>query len=144
MRSLRALARHRHSLAHADRIVLRDLVFRGRHGVLAAERELGQRFEVDIVMQTDHEAAAASDHIDDTVSYVGVYDQVRSVVEGSPRALIETVAVEVAREVLSGNARVDEVTVVLRKPQVPINGILAYASVEVSRDREWLESLRRA
>ena len=39
---------------------------------------------------------------------------------------------------------VDEVTVVLRKPQVPINGILAYASVEVSRDREWLESLRRA
>ncbi|EOD06208.1 hypothetical protein EMIHUDRAFT_351975 [Emiliania huxleyi CCMP1516] len=95
-------------------------------------------------MQTDHEAAAASDHIDDTVSYVGVYDQVRSVVEGPPRALIETVAVEVAREVLSGNARVDEVTVVLRKPQVPINGILAYASVEVSRDREWLESLRRA
>ena len=103
MRRLRALVRHRHSLAHADRIVLRDLVFRGRHGVLAAERELGQRFEVDIVMQTDHEAAAASDHIDDTVSYVGVYDQVRSVVEGPPRALIETVAVEVAREELVGD-----------------------------------------
>lgn len=129
-----------HSLAGGlDRIVLRDLVFRGHHGVLPAERELGQRFEVDIVLHADLSAAAASDDLTDTVSYAEVYEQAKAVVEGAPRALIETVAVDIACEVLRRNARVQEVSVMLRKPQVPIDGILAYAAVEVSRDRRWLE-----
>jgi dihydroneopterin aldolase len=118
--------------------VLRDLLFRGRHGVLKAERELGQRFEVDLILQTDHSAAAASDSLESTINYAEVYEQAKSVVEGPPRRLIETVAVDLAREVLLCNPRVDTVAVTLRKPQVPIHGILAYAAVEVTRNRGWL------
>jgi len=123
-----------------DRIVLRDLVFRGRHGVLAAERELGQRFEVDLVLYTNHSVAAATDDLEETINYAEVYDQAKSVLEGTPKNLIETVAVDLARKVLIRNKRVDRVDVTLRKPQVPIHGILAYAAVEVSRNRRWLNN----
>lgn len=128
-----------HTMAEGqDRIILRDLLFRGRHGVLSAERELGQRFEVDLVLQTDHSAAAASDSLELTINYAHIYEQAKSVVEGPPRRLIETVAVDLAREVLLRNPRVETVAVTLRKPQVPIHGILAYAAVEVTRSRGWL------
>ena len=37
----------------SDRLVLKNMVFYGYHGAFAAEKELGQRFEVDLEMQLD-------------------------------------------------------------------------------------------
>jgi dihydroneopterin aldolase len=55
---------------HSDRIELRGLRARGRHGVLPAERELGQEFVVDVVLGLDTRPAAAGDDLSRTVGGV--------------------------------------------------------------------------
>ena len=123
----------RHFGSARDTISLTGMSFHGRHGVFDEERALGQRFEVDVSMRADVSATAQTDD-----------SLVKSHVEGRPKALLESLCVNVARDILSSHTRVDEVTVTLRKPSVPIAGILAHASVEVSRDRQWLEALTSA
>jgi 7,8-dihydroneopterin aldolase/epimerase/oxygenase len=117
-----------------DRIILKDMVFRGRHGVHAAERELGQRFEVDVELILDLSQAMASDALTDTVDYSKAYAVVREEVEEHQYLLLEALAGAILRR-LFADLPVRSVLVRVRKPQVPLNGILAYAAVEMQRTR---------
>ena len=118
-----------------DKILLVGMTFYGYHGVRPEEKELGQRFVVDLEMELDLSAPAASDDLRDTVNYSLVYQVVREIVEGPSRNLLETVAEETARGVLSAFP-VDGVRVRVTKPHVSIRGaVLAGAGVEVHRRR---------
>lgn len=57
-----------------DRVLLRGLLFHAHHGVLPAERTLGQKFELDLALSVDLRAAGASDALEDTISYADVYE----------------------------------------------------------------------
>lgn len=117
-----------------DRITLRNMVFYGSHGVSPAERELGQRFEIDLSMYADLTAAAAADRLHGTIDYGRVYNLVEHVVTARVFNLLETLAHVIAGEVLA-EFPVDRVDVVVRKPRVPIRGTLDLVEVEVSRVR---------
>jgi dihydroneopterin aldolase len=119
-----------------DRIVLAGMVFLARHGVNDWEKIEPQRFEVDVELALDVRAAATGDDIARTVDYRGVYETVGSVVEGQSFDLIETLAERIAHDVLAADARVDEVVVRVRKPDVELGGPLEYAGVEIRRGRE--------
>jgi len=119
-----------------DRIILEKLVFFGRHGTQAAERELGQPFVVDIELTCDLRAAGESDDLVRTVDYRDVYRQARAVVEGPPAALTETVAERIAAAVLERHALVEAVRVRVAKPHVRLDGgVLAGSAVEIVRRR---------
>lgn len=118
-----------------DRVSLHNMQFFAYHGVFGAERELGQRFEVDVDLYVDTAAAAASDDLSDAVNYVEVYDLVKAVTEGEPFNLIEALAGTIADRVLAGFAPVAGVTVRVRKPSVAIPGVLGGTEVELSRTR---------
>src|SRR2546422_916487 len=75
-----------------DRLLLEGMTFFGRHGALPAERELGARFSVDVVLEADLADAGRSDRLEDTVDYVRAYAVVQEVVEGEPCRLLEAVA----------------------------------------------------
>ena len=62
-----------------DRVLLRGLLFHAHHGVLPAERALGQKFELDVALSVDLRAAGQSDDLNDTISYAAVYECERSV-----------------------------------------------------------------
>ena len=79
-----------------DRITLEGMVFYGYHGVNPEERELGQRFVVDLELEKDLSAAGLSDDLTQTVNYASAYKLAREVVEGQPCNLIETVAERLA------------------------------------------------
>ena len=118
-----------------DKIQLEGMVFYGFHGVGAEERQVGQRFVVDLEVQRDLRAAGASDEPDDTVNYSRIYRLVKEVVEGPSRKLLESLAETIAQGVLDG-FEVDSVTVKVKKPEVPIKGsILSHAAVEITRER---------
>ena len=104
----------------ADRIVLRGLRAQGRHGVLATERATGQTFGLDLDLEVDTRAAAASDDLADTVDYSAVANAALGVVTGEPVDLVETLADRVARTVLA-DSRVKAVTVSVHKPQAPLD-----------------------
>ena len=94
-----------------DRIELRGLTVRGNHGVFDHERRDGQDFIVDITVWIDLAAAAASDDLADTLDYGALAQRAADIVAGPPRNLIETVAAEIAEDVMT-DERVHAVEVV--------------------------------
>ena len=118
-----------------DRILLNGLVFFGRHGCRDAERELGQKFLVDIELEADLRVACESDSLDDTVDYVALYNAAREVIEGEPARLLESLAQRIADFALM-DERVQSAWVRIRKPQVAMPGVLDYLGVEITRGRD--------
>ena len=118
-----------------DRITLEGMVFYGYHGVNPEERELGQRFIVDLELEKDLSAAGLSDDLTQTVNYASAYKLAREVVEGQPCNLIETVAERLATALLS-RLSIDGVRVRVRKPWAPVKGsVLDSVAVEIVRKR---------
>ncbi len=115
----------------ADRIRLVGMQFYAYHGVDPAERELGQRFEVDVELALDLRAAGAGDDLTATVNYRAVYDLVAAAMD-PPCLLLEAVAERIASGILS-SFPAPQVTVRIRKPAVPIGGVLQHAEVEIAR-----------
>ena len=119
-----------------DLILLEGMVFFGRHGTLPAERELGQRFVVDLALQLDLRPAGQTDDLARTVDYGDVFRRVRAIVEGPPVNLTETVAERIAEAVLAGYPSVEGVRVKVAKPQVRLDGtVLTGSAVEIARRR---------
>jgi dihydroneopterin aldolase len=119
----------------SDRILLSNMAFEARHGVLDREKAEAQRFEVDLELAVDLEAASLEDDIARTVDYREVYLATRHVVESTTFNLIEALADAIASEVLATQALVNEVVVRLRKPDVRLGGPLDSAGVEIRRGR---------
>lgn len=120
--------------AGVDRILLEGMVFFGRHGVLPSERELGQRFVVDLEMQLDLRPAGVSDDLAETVDYSEVYRRVREIVEGEPYGLIEAVAEHIAATTLESSHKIETVRVKVSKPDVRLgDAVLGGSAVEVVR-----------
>ena len=117
-----------------DRIELRGLTVRGHHGVFEHERRDGQEFVVDITVWIDLDRAAASDDLTDTLDYGALAARMADIVGGPARNLIETVAAEIADDVM-GDERVHAVEVVVHKPQAPIPLALNDIAVTIHRSR---------
>jgi dihydroneopterin aldolase len=117
----------------ADRISLIGLRVRGHHGVFDFERRDGQDFVVDVVLEVDTRAAAASDDLVDTVDYGGLAQRMAGIVEGEPVNLLEKLVARLADACLE-DARVSAATVTVHKPQAPI--LLSFSDVAVTVRRE--------
>ena len=102
-----------------DRIELLGLRARGFHGVLEHERRDGQDFVVDVGLDVDIAAAAASDDLAETVDYGTLAESIAAVVSGEPVDLIETLAQRIA-DVCLRDARVRAVDVAVHKPTAPV------------------------
>jgi len=118
----------------ADRIELRGLAVRGNHGVFDHERRDGQDFVIDITVWIDLAGAAASDDLNDTYDYGVLAQRAAGIVAGPARNLIETVAAEIAEDVMA-DSRVHAVEVVVHKPQAPIPLTFADVAVVARRSR---------
>ena len=115
------------------RLILSGLTGFGYHGNNPAERKLGQTFTVDLEVTLDTQRAAASDRIDDTLSYPILEKIARKILEGEPANLLETVAERIAAAILK-QPRVVEVTVrVSKSPPLPN---LNTFTVEITRPVE--------
>jgi dihydroneopterin aldolase len=118
----------------ADRIELRGLTVRGHHGVLDRERADGQDFVVDITAWIDLAEAAASDDLADTYDYGMLAQRAAAIIAGPARNLIETVAGEIAEDVMK-DQRVYAVEVTVHKPQAPLPQSFTDVAVVARRSR---------
>ncbi|WP_030438233.1 dihydroneopterin aldolase [Actinoplanes subtropicus] len=101
------------------RIALRGLKARGFHGVFDFEREQGQDFVVDVLLELDLAKAAATDDVADTVHYGELAERLVAVITGEPVNLIETLADRLLAVCLA-DERVAAAEVTVHKPQAPI------------------------
>jgi len=118
----------------AGTITLTGLRVRGRHGVYDFEREQGQDFLVDVVLEMDLAPAARSDDVADTVHYGELAEKLVKIVAGEPVNLIETLADRLASACLA-DSRVGAATVTVHKPGAPIPHEFADVAVTLRRTR---------
>lgn len=118
-----------------DKIYVNKMEFYGYHGVLPEETKLGQKFMVDLVVESDLKKAGVTDNLKESISYVDLYQVCKEVVEGNPFKLIEAVAERIAQLILERFDKVITVTVKLIKPNPPIPGHYESVAVEITRNR---------
>ena len=114
-----------------DCIILNEMSFYGYHGLLPAEKELGQNFLVTLELFLDLKKAGLTDEVKETVNYVDIYQTVKKVVEGPPFNLLEALAETIAHKVLQ--FPLQKVTVEVKKPSPPIPGQLSNITVVITR-----------
>ena len=117
-----------------DKITLNNMVFFGYHGTLEEEQEVGGRYEVDADLIGDFTQASMTDKLGDAVNYQSVFALVKQKVEDSKYHLIEKLAADVADSILE-KYDLEEVSIRLRKRNVPIGGVIDYVEIELTRSR---------
>ena len=118
-----------------DRITLSSMRFECLLGATEEERTFPQLVEIDLVLEADLSAAAASDALADTVDYGPLVELTEQIVEGSSYNLLEGLAGALATVVLQRSATVEAVTVRVRKLAVPMDVSIDHAEVELRRER---------
>jgi dihydroneopterin aldolase len=118
-----------------DRIEVVGLDVWAKHGVMAHERELGQRFTVDVAVELDLTAAMGSDALGDTLDYGVLAERVYDALTEDQVQLIERLA-QKALDVCFADARVQAAEVTVHKPSVPLTVPAAEVRVHVRRTRD--------
>lgn len=118
----------------SDRITITGIAGYGFHGVLDFEKADGQTFIVDVVLETDIAAAAASDDLTRTIDYGVISELVHSQITGEGHDLIETLTERIAAAIL-GACSASAVEVTVHKPGAPISVPFTDVSITIRRER---------
>jgi len=102
-----------------DKILIQNLVFYGYTGVFPEEKQLGQRFRVDLEISTDLAPAAVSDQLADTLDYGVLLQRLHELFKAAQFDLLEKLATVIAELVLE-NPRAQAVQVTLTKCHPPL------------------------
>lgn len=112
-------------------IRLHNCAFYARHGSLAEEKTLGQRFYIDAELTVDAPAALENDDVAETVHYGEAFELIEKIATGERFNLIEALAHRVGTSLMAAFPQICVAEITVRKPSVPIDGILDGASVTV-------------
>lgn len=102
-------------------IELRGLTFFAYHGVLSEERQEGNTFVVDLVLDADIARAVCTDELEDTVNYAAAYEVVKREML-VPSLLLEHVCGRIASALLETFSLLSRVQVCVVKKNPPIEG----------------------
>ena len=115
------------------KVRIHNMMFYGFHGVYEYEREQGQKFYLDVAVETKDDRMAETDDIKDGVDSAAVYDIVKDVVENKRFQMLGALSAHVGDKLLAKYPHFKSVTVNIRKPSVPISGPIDYVEVETTR-----------
>ncbi|MBS1747652.1 MAG: dihydroneopterin aldolase [Bacteroidetes bacterium] len=115
------------------KIELRHIRFHGYHGIHEEEKKTGGDFEVNLVAHfIPHHLTVL--HLDETLDYTKLYELVKKRMD-KPTRLIETLAIEIAEEVLHSFDIVENVEVEIKKLNPPIPFFNGYVAAVYSGKR---------
>ena len=118
-----------------QKIILQQLRFHSRHGVMEQERIVGTYFSIDLELTTDFTEAMLTDRLGGTVSYADVYEVVAREMK-TPSALLEHVAARILRALYATFPAVEAVRIRLSKENPPIEGAeCGSCGVEIDSNR---------
>ena len=124
-----------------EKIIIKGLKLFAYHGVNPEEKVDGQNFVLDITASLNADIAKASDNVDDTVSYAKIIKTARAVFTERSYDLIEVATNKVGVEIMKQYPRLQQVTVLLMKPEAPIKADFEYVAVEETITRDDMENL---
>lgn len=115
-------------------VSLHGLEFHAYHGVYPHERSSGNKFEVDIHVETVFNKSVLEDDLTATLDYEQLYKVIKTEME-KPSKLLETVAYAIADKILATFPESLAVELHISKFNPPIGGVCKKATVTVQRGR---------
>ena len=120
----------------ADKIILAGIEVMGRHGCSELERRHEQLFIVDAELFLDLSRAGKTDDLGDTIDYVQIIRDIKKIVGGTPRNLIETVAQDICEILLRKYFLLESLKITIHKPNPPVAEKFSGAAVQLVRSRQ--------
>ena len=121
-----------------EKIVIKGLKIKAYHGVLPEEKVQGQTFILDVCADVDVRKAQISDDLNHTVSYAEMIATIERVFTEKSYNLLECIASKVCVALLEEYTKLEEVTVLVKKPEAPIDADFDYVAIETTLTREQL------
>ena len=110
------------------RITLERMEFRAFHGCYDLEQQVGNRFTVDLWLETELGRVAEEDSVEIAVNYLTVYEVVREVM-GRTQRTIERVAMNIIEAIKAADS-IDGVAIAEALPNVEIAGVTGSISFD--------------
>ena len=118
-----------------DKITIKALKFRGKHGYYENERLEGNDFELDVSAWGNFREAAQNRELNATFNYEHVETVAKNVLHGDSEKLIETLCMKIGDQLFEKSPRIKKLNVALRKLNPPINVPAGYAEISMTWKR---------
>ena len=116
-------------------IQIEGMEFYAFHGHFKEEQIVGNKFLVDLTIETDLEKPAESDNLKDAVNYQRAYEIVKSEM-GKKSHLLENIAGRILDALYTEMAGINKATVKVSKMNPPVGGKAHSVSVVMSRSKK--------
>ena len=113
-------------------IKIENMEFYSFHGHFREEQIVGNKFLVDLVIETDMKVPAGSDNLKDAVDYQRIYQITKLQMEKKSH-LLEHIAGRIIDAVYAELTGIQKITVRVSKMNPPMGGKIGSVSVELSR-----------
>ncbi|RZS97069.1 dihydroneopterin aldolase [Cecembia calidifontis] len=113
------------------KVALEGMEFHAYHGVFTEENKLGNRFTVDIHVETDFKKAMLNDKLGDTVDYVVLYKIAQSHMQ-EPVKLLEHLAHLMIKDIRTAFPDIKSVSITIKKHNPALGGVVNYSVVTVT------------
>ena len=118
-----------------DQLRIKDLEVYAYHGVFAAEKELGQRFVLDLILDYDMTRAAKTGDLTASIHYGELAQELVKWCQESKEDLIETLAYQLIGKIFQSYDLVEKVSLEVKKPWAPVPLPLDTCSVKLVRQK---------
>lgn len=113
-------------------IQIENMEFYAFHGHFKEERIVGNKFLVDLTIETDMKVPAESDNLKDAVNYQKIYDIIKSQM-GMKSHLLEHIAGRIIDAIYAEMQGISKVTVKVSKMNPPMGGKIGSVSVVMEK-----------
>jgi 7,8-dihydroneopterin aldolase/epimerase/oxygenase len=113
-------------------IQIENMEFYSFHGHFKEERIVGNKFLVDLTIETDMKKPAASDNLKDAVNYQRVYEIVKAQMEMKSH-LLEHIAGRILDSIYAEMEGIEKITVKVSKMNPPMGGKIGSVSIVLTR-----------
>ena len=119
-----------------DQLRIKDLEVYAYHGVFQAEKEMGQRFVLDVCIDYDMTRTARTEDLTSSIHYGILAEQLTGWMQGDQVDLIETVAFQLVQHIFETYNFVSKVRLEVKKPWAPVALPLDTCSVTIEREKK--------
>lgn len=118
-----------------DQLRIKDLEVYAYHGVFGAEKELGQRFVLDLILDYDMSQAAVTTDLAASIHYGDLAHDLTVWCQESKEDLIETLAYKLIDRIFLKHSMVRKISLEIKKPWAPVPLPLETCSVKLERQK---------
>lgn len=117
-------------------IIIKNLKIFAFHGVHDYEKNDGQNFYIDAVLNTSSGINDGfKDDINNTISYSEAIRYIKKIITEKSFNLIETVAENISRKLFEKYSLLEKLELTIKKPEAPIDEDFEYVGVKIIRNR---------